>query len=46
MRSLKRLSKGEGRVVAARHNNTLGMQRWDEITGAVTGEAFDYLPNF
>jgi len=26
--------------------NTLGMQRWDEITGAVTGEAFDYLPNF
>jgi len=22
------------------------MQRWDEITGAVTGEAFDYLPNF
>jgi len=20
------------------------MQRWDEITGAVTGEAFDYLP--
>ena len=26
--------------------NTLGMQRWDEIAGAVTGEAFDYLPNF
>jgi len=24
----------------------LGMQRWDEIAGAVTGEAFDYLPNF
>jgi len=25
--------------------NTLGVQRWDEITAAVTGEAFDYLPN-
>jgi len=26
--------------------NTLGMQRWDEITEAVTAEAFDYHPNF